>query len=99
MTQALRIHKTGEPEVFVWEGVALVPPGPKEARLRHTAIGVTYLDTYHRAGVPHPWPVPPLPAVIGFEGVDVVAAVGAEVTEVAVGERRTTGAGVLLPDV
>ena len=37
MTQALRIHKTGGPEVFVWEEVALEPPGPKEARLRHTA--------------------------------------------------------------
>ncbi len=87
VTKALRIHKTGGPEVFVWEDVEVGPPGPKEARLRHTAIGVNYVDTYHRAGVPHPWPLPPLPAVIGFEGVGVVEEVGAEVTEVAVGAR------------
>ncbi len=54
MTKALRIHKTGGPEVFVWEDVTLGPPGPKEVRLRHTAIGVNYVDTYHRGGVPHP---------------------------------------------
>ncbi len=87
MTKALRIYKTGGPEVFVWEEVALGPPGPKEARLRHTAIGVNYVDTYHRGGVPHPWPLPPLPAVIGFEGVGVVEDIGAEVTEVAPGTR------------
>jgi NADPH2:quinone reductase len=87
LTKALRIHSTGGPEVFVWEEVVLDPPGPKEARLRHSAIGVNYVDTYHRAGVPHPWPLPPLPAVIGFEGVGVVEAVGSEVTEVAPGAR------------
>lgn len=87
MTKALRIHKTGGPEVFVWEDVEVGPPGPKEVRLRHSAIGVNYVDTYHRAGVPHPWPLPPLPAVIGFEGVGIVEEVGPEVTEVAVGAR------------
>ncbi len=87
MTKALRIHETGGPEVFVWEEVALEPPGPKEARLRHSAIGVNFVDTYHRGGVPHPWPLPPLPAVIGFEGVGVVEDIGAEVTEVAPGTR------------
>ncbi len=45
VTKALRIHTTGGPEVFVWEEVALDTPGPKEARLRHTAIGVNYVDT------------------------------------------------------
>ena len=50
MTKALRIHGTGGPEVFVWEDVEVGPPGPREARLRHTAIGVNYVDAYHRAG-------------------------------------------------
>ncbi len=45
MTKALRIHEIGGPEVFVWEEVELDPPGPGEARLRHTAIGVNYVDT------------------------------------------------------
>ena len=69
----------------------------REARLRRSAIGVNYVDTYHRAGVPHPWPLPPLPAVIGFEGVGVVEEVGAEAQR-AIGERRTTGSTVLLPE-
>jgi len=69
----------------------------REARLRHNAIGVNYVDTYHRAGVPHPWPLPPLPAVIGFEGVGVVEEDGAEAQR-AIGERRTTGSTVLLPE-
>ena len=50
VTKALRIHEIGGPEVFVWEEVELDPPGPGEARLRHTAIGVNYVDTYHRSG-------------------------------------------------
>ena len=87
MINALRIHETGGPEVFVWEEVELNPPGPGEARLRHTAIGVNYVDTYHRGGVPHPWPLPPLPAIIGLEGVGVVETVGPEVIEVEPGDR------------
>ena len=87
MPKALRIHETGGPDVFVWEDVEVGPPGPGEARLRHAAVGVNYVDTYHRGGVPHPWPLPPLPAVIGFEGVGVVEEVGPDVTEAAPGDR------------
>ena len=87
MIKALRIHETGGPEVFVWEEVELNPPGPGEARLRHTAIGVNFVDTYHRGGVPHPWPLPPLPAIIGLDGVGVVETVGPEVIEVEPGDR------------
>ncbi len=87
MPKALRIHETGGPDVFVWEDVEVGPPGPGEARLRHAAVGVNYVDTYHRGGVPHPWPLPPLPAVIGFEGVGVVEEVGEGVTEAAPGDR------------
>ncbi len=85
---------------FLWRPISRCAPrrAPREARLRHSAIGVNYVDTYHRAGVPHPWPLPPLPAVIGFEGIGVVEVVGAEAHR-AIGERRTTGATVLRPDV
>ena len=87
MTKALRIHETGGPEVFRWEDVALGPPGPGEARLRHAAVGVNYVDTYHRGGVPHPWPLGPFPAVIGLEAAGTVEELGPGVAEVAVGDR------------
>lgn len=48
---------------------------------------MSYVDTYHCHGMPHPWPVPPLPAVLGLEGMGVVEAVGAEVEGLAVGDR------------
>jgi NADPH2:quinone reductase len=87
VTKALRIHETGGPEVFRWEDVELEPPGPGEARLRHRAVGVNYVDTYHRAGVPHPWPLGPFPAIIGMEAAGTVEELGAGVTEVAPGDR------------
>ena len=65
MPKAAVIHEKGPPEVLVWEDIEVPDPGPGEARLRQTAVGVNYVDTYHRAGVPHPWPVPPPPTVIG----------------------------------
>ena len=83
MPKAAVIHEKGPPEVLVWEDIEVPDPGPGEARLRQTAVGVNYVDTYHRAGVPHPWPVPPPPTVIGLEGVGIVEAVGPGVTGVA----------------
>ena len=87
MPKAAVIHEKGPPEVLVWEDIEVPDPGPNEARLRQTAIGVNYVDTYHRAGVPHPWPVPPPPTVIGLEGVGIVEAVGPGVTGIATGDR------------
>lgn len=87
MTMAAVIHEKGAPEVFRWEEWPLGEPGPGEVRLRHAAIGVNYVDTYHRRGMPHPWPVPPLPAVIGLEGVGVIEAVGPEVSGFNAGDR------------
>jgi len=81
------IHDKGPPEVFRWEEWPVGAPGPGEVRLRHAAIGVNFVDTYHRRGIPHPWPVPPLPVVLGLEGVGEVEEVGAGVAEVAVGDR------------
>ena len=50
MPRAIRIHAAGGPEVMQFEEVALAAPGQGEARVRHTAIGVNYIDTYHRSG-------------------------------------------------
>jgi NADPH2:quinone reductase len=67
MPQAIRINEAGGPDVMVLEDVALGSPGPGEARVRHTVIGVNYIDTYHRTGQYKQ----PLPAGIGLEGAGV----------------------------
>jgi NADPH2:quinone reductase len=81
--RAIRIHQTGGPEVMRFEEIALADPAPGEARVRHTAIGVNYLDTYHRSGL---YPLP-LPAGIGSEAAGVVEAVGPQVDFVKPGDR------------
>jgi len=83
MSRAIRIHETGGPEVLRWEEVEVPAPGPGEALVRHTAIGVNFIDTYHRSGL---YPVP-LPAVLGSEAAGVVERVGPGVTEVRAGDR------------
>lgn len=83
MPKAIRIHKTGGPEVMQYEDVNLGEPGAGEARVRHHAIGLNYIDVYFRTGL---YPST-LPAGIGMEGAGVVEAIGAGVTEVKVGDR------------
>jgi NADPH2:quinone reductase len=83
MPQAIRIHQTGGPEVLRWEEVPVGPPGPGQARLRQTAIGLNFIDVYHRSGL---YPLA-LPAVLGREGAGLVLEVGEGVTEVAPGDR------------
>jgi NADPH2:quinone reductase len=73
MPKAIRIHKTGGPEVLSWDDVAVNDPGPGEVRLKQTAIGVNYIDVYHRTGL---YPVPSLPGCIGSEGAGVIEALG-----------------------
>ena len=51
MTKAIRIHGHGGPEVMSWDDVEVSEPGPGQVRVRHTAVGVNYIDTYHRAGI------------------------------------------------
>jgi NADPH2:quinone reductase len=87
MVKAMRMHKAGGPEVLTWEDVDVPAPKQGEALIRHTAVGLNYIDTYHRSGL---YPVP-MPAIIGSEGAGVVEAVGAGVTEVAVGDRVAYG--------
>jgi len=89
MTKAIRIHTPGGPEALVWEDVAVGDPGPGEARVRHTAVGLNYIDTYHRSGVYKL----PLPTGIGQEAAGVVEAVGAGVTDLKPGQRVAYGTG------
>lgn len=83
MTTQIRFHETGGPDVLKLETVTLAPPGPGEARVRHSAIGVNFIDTYHRTGL---YKVP-MPSGIGKEGAGLVEAVGEGVTAVAPGDR------------
>jgi NADPH2:quinone reductase len=83
MAHAIRFHKTGGPEVLTWEEVGVGEPGAGEVRLANKAVGLNYLDTYHRTGL---YPMP-IPSGIGMEGAGVVEAVGPGVTEFKVGDR------------
>ncbi|MGA7736861.1 MAG: hypothetical protein WCB22_15635 [Pseudolabrys sp.] len=69
MAMAAVIHKKGAPENFVWEEIKVGAPERGQVRLRSTAVGVNFADTYHRAGIPHPMIVGDPPVVLGFEGV------------------------------
>jgi NADPH2:quinone reductase len=90
--KAIRIHQTGGPEVLHYEDVELPAPAVGEVRVRHAAIGVNFIDTYHRSGL---YKVP-LPAGIGSEAAGTVEALGSGVTTLKVGDRvayaGTTGA-------
>jgi len=83
MPHAIRIHAQGGPEVMRFEEVAVGDPGPGEARVRHTAVGVNYIDTYHRSGLYKL----ALPSGLGMEAAGTVEAVGAGVDWVAPGDR------------
>ena len=91
MPKAQVIHKKGLPSCMKWEDWHVPDPKLGEVRIRHTAIGVNYADTYHRAGISHPWPVPEEPVVIGFEGVGIVEGIGEGVTEFKTGDRVAYG--------
>src|SRR5450756_3075558 len=76
-THAIRFHKPGGPEVLVWEEVNIGKPGPGEARIRHTAVGLNFVDIYNRSGL---YPAQ-LPSGLGGEAAGVVEEVGAGVTD------------------
>lgn len=80
---AMRIHEFGGPEVLRWEEVDVAEPGEGEAQIRHTAIGVNFIDVYHRTGL---YPVD-LPTGLGSEASGIVEAVGSGVEDVNVGDR------------
>lgn len=83
MVHAIRIHEYGGPEALRWETVEAGEPGPGEARVRHTAIGVNFIDVYERTGL---YPAA-LPCILGKEAAGVVEAVGPSVRHVRVGDR------------
>ena len=83
MARAIRIHETGGPEVMVMEEIAVPAPEPGMVTVANRAIGLNYIDTYHRSGA---YPIP-LPSGIGLEGAGVVEAVGEGVTEFKPGDR------------
>ncbi|HYV56272.1 MAG TPA: quinone oxidoreductase [Candidatus Nitrosopolaris sp.] len=90
--RAIRIHETGGAEKLRWEEIEIAPPAPGEALVRHTAVGVNYIDVYHRTGL---YPVPGPPAVLGVEAAGVVEAIGPGVTSVKTGERVAYAGGPL----
>ncbi|MGD8710317.1 MAG: quinone oxidoreductase [Ectothiorhodospiraceae bacterium] len=84
MSNAIRVHENGGPEVMKWESLEPGQPGPGQALVRHSAIGVNYIDVYFRTGL---YPPPQLPFTPGMEGAGVVEAVGEGVTDLAAGDR------------
>ncbi|MBX3269010.1 MAG: quinone oxidoreductase [Sandaracinaceae bacterium] len=92
MPNAIRFHAHGGPEVLRLEGVTVGAPGPGEARVRHTAIGLNFIDTYHRTGL---YAVDGLPSGIGMEAAGVIEALGDGVTDLAVGQRVAYASGPL----
>ena len=89
MAHAIRIHEHGGPEVLRYEEVAVGAPEAGQALVRHTAIGLNYIDTYHRIGL---YPIS-LPAILGSEAAGVVVSVGPGVTDVAPGDRVAYAGG------
>jgi NADPH:quinone reductase len=91
MPKAIRFHKTGGPEVLQWDDVDVPPPGAGEVRLRHRAVGLNYIDVYHRTGL---YPAR-LPSGIGSEGAGEIEAVGPGVTGLKPGDRVAYAPGPL----
>ncbi len=89
MTKAVRIYQHGGPEVLRWEEVTVAPPAPGEVHLRHTAVGLNFIDIYHRTGL---YPLT-LPVTPGLEGAGVVLAVGDGAGDLAPGDRVAYAGG------
>lgn len=91
MTKAIRIYKTGTSDEMVWENVNIDAPGADQIRIKHTAVGLNFLDVYQRSGL---YSGDSFPIVLGNEGAGVVEDVGANITEFAVGDRVAYGSGM-----
>jgi NADPH2:quinone reductase len=89
VTKAIRIHQPGGPDQLRWEEVEVARPGPGEALIRHTAVGLNFIDVYHRTGL---YPLP-LPSGLGLEGAGVIEEIGPNVTDVRVGQRVAYAGG------
>jgi NADPH2:quinone reductase len=91
MVQAIRFAKTGGPEVLEWQQVEVGKPGEGQVRLRHTAVGLNYIDTYQRSGL---YPIQ-LPSGLGSEAAGIVEEVGSGVTGLRPGDRVAYAGGPL----
>ena len=89
MAHAIRFEKPGGPEVLTWQAVEVGKPGQGQARLRHTAVGLNYIDTYHRSGLYKL----PMPSGLGSEGAGVVEEVGPGVSGLNPGDRVAYAGG------
>ena len=87
MTHAIQVHRPGGPEELVWEEVELGEPGPGQVRLRHTAVGLNFIDVYHRTGL-YPQSAPFIP---GVEGAGIIESVGPGVEWLKPGDRVAYG--------
>jgi len=87
-THAMVIDQYGGPEVLQWKEITVPVPGPGEVLVRQTAVGLNFIDVYHRMGL---YPLPSLPGVIGSEAAGRVEAAGPGVTEVTAGDRVAYG--------
>lgn len=83
MTYAIQIHAHGGPDVMQWQKIDVPNPGPGEARIKQTCVGLNFIDVYQRKGI---YPLS-LPTSIGMEAVGIVEAVGSDVSEVIPGDR------------
>jgi NADPH2:quinone reductase len=90
MSKAIRIHAHGGPEVMKWEDVPTPEPGPAEALVHHTAVGLNYIDVYFRNGL---YKIPTMPATLGMEAAGTVTAIGSDVTAVKPGDRVAYATG------
>ena len=91
MVQAIRFAKTGGPEVLEWQPVDVGKPGPGQVRLKHSAVGLNYIDTYQRSGL---YPMP-LPSGLGSEAAGVIEEVGPGVSGLKAGDRVAYAGGPL----
>ena len=89
MVRSIQFHKPGKPSVLKWEEVKLGKPRKGQVRVRHTAIGLNYIDTYQRSGL---YPLA-LPSGLGMEAAGIIEAVGSGVTQFKVGDRVAYGSG------
>jgi NADPH2:quinone reductase len=89
MTKAIIIKKPGGPKVLEITDIKLEAPGPDQIKVKNIAIGLNYIDTYHRSGL---YPVP-LPSGIGLEGAGLITEVGSNVSELSVGDNVAYAGG------
>jgi NADPH2:quinone reductase len=91
MAHAIRFERTGGPEVLAWQEVEVGSPGQGQVRLRHTAVGLNYIDTYHRSGLY----TLPMPSGLGSEAAGVIEEVGPGVSDLKPGDRVAYAGGPL----